>query len=917
MPIIRLLISITILLSLLFPNFVQAQLQERPIVRLIYFVPRDRQPQPNINADMDRVIKQVQQHYLEQMERLGYGKKTFKLEIDANGKVVVHHVKGKFSDSHYRFDTFWKISDEISKSYDTSKNVYFIAANTSEGFESGVLGRGRICGLGGPFTLIKSNDECLTTDYGFQVAAHELGHTFGLQHDFSNDTYLMSYGGGTDLSPCDAEWLDVHRAFNPSRLATNKETKIEMLPPSLASPPNSIRFHFKITDPEGVHQARLHTKTLSGSATGYLEVVSCKGSNGKPNTTVELVTTHLGPKNRSVSLQVIDVNGNFTMSQEFSVNIASILPRPEVVSIPDVHLAAAVQREIGSSITTLTIHNLTRLDARNRGITNLKGLEHAHNLKYLNLNGEYIEGKGVLNSNNISDLSPLMSLPHLTAVYLSNNAVSDISSLSKMIQLDQLDLSNNAISDVSPLSKMTELTYLTLSNNAISDVSPLSKMTDLTQLHLSKNSISDVSPLAGLTQLTFLNLSDNEISDISMLAEMTQLTFLYIRNNRISDVSPLAKLTQLKVLYLTNNAITDVSPLVGLNLTGTQLHNNGLYLRVNPLSYASIKTHIPAMQAKGIAVDFDGRAHPTLLKISGDAQENEAGMTLADPFVVEAQDKNGEPMRGVDLTFTVTAGGGSQGGIVAPIITTDANGRAQTTLTLGQASGTNKVTVTAKGLPEATFSAIATTPSNPTVAADVNGDGVVDNQDVDAVTAQVGEQGENAADVNGDGVVNIMDVILVAGIIDGDAGAPALYPSLLSNFSLADIQQWLDEAKQLGETDVVYLRGIAILEQLLIALIPKKTVLLANYPNPFNPETWIPYQLARPSEVTLHIYAVNGALVRTLALGHQAAGMYHSKSRAAYWDGRNEQGERVASGIYFYMLSAGDFAATRKMLIRK
>ena len=95
------------------------------------------------------------------------------------------------------------------------------------------------------------------------------------------------------------------------------------------------------------------------------------------------------------------------------------------------------------------------------------------------------------------------------------------------------------------------------------------------------------------------------------------------------------------------------------------------------------------------------------------------------------------------------------------------------------------------------------------------------------------------------------------------------------------------------------------------------SVLLANYPNPFNPETWIPYQLSEPVEVTVSIYSVNGSLIRTLALGHQSAGVYQSKSRAAYWDGRNAFGERVASGLYFYTLTAGDFTATRKMLIRK
>ncbi len=100
-------------------------------------------------------------------------------------------------------------------------------------------------------------------------------------------------------------------------------------------------------------------------------------------------------------------------------------------------------------------------------------------------------------------------------------------------------------------------------------------------------------------------------------------------------------------------------------------------------------------------------------------------------------------------------------------------------------------------------------------------------------------------------------------------------------------------------------------------VIPDTTALLSNYPNPFNPETWIPYQLATPADVTLTIYDIRGVVVRELKLGHQLAGMYHSRSRAIHWDGRNGVGEKVATGIYFYTLKAGDFTATRKLLIRK
>ena len=159
----------------------------------------------------------------------------------------------------------------------------------------------------------------------------------------------------------------------------------------------------------------------------------------------------------------------------------------------------------------------------------------------------------------------------------------------------------------------------------------------------------------------------------------------------------------------------------------------------------------------------------------------------------------------------------------------------------------------------------------------------------------------------------------MAGAFGAASGAPGFATAGYSNLSLqaADVQRWLAQAQRLHLADPAYHRGIAVLEQLLARLTPKQTALLANYPNPFNPETWIPYQLAEPAEVTLSIYAADGKLVRTLALGQMPAGMYETQARAAYWDGKNAQGEPVASGVYFYTLQAGDFTATKKMVIRK
>ena len=217
-----------------------------------------------------------------------------------------------------------------------------------------------------------------------------------------------------------------------------------------------------------------------------------------------------------------------------------------------------------------------------------------------------------------------------------------------------------------------------------------------------------------------------------------------------------------------------------------------------------------------------------------------------------------------------------------------------------------------------TPSAIVVIPniSDVRVKTDVNSDGVINIQDLVLVAANFGLRGQHPADVNGDEIVDIRDLVAVAAAFGGAAAnAPATVH--LSQFSPETVAQWLTQAQHLSLMDATSQRGIRFLEQLLLSLTPKETALLANYPNPFNPETWIPYQVASPADVTLHIYAVDGTLVRTLSLGHQVTGIYQSRSRAAYWDGKNELGESVASGIYFYTLTAGDFAATRKMLIQK
>ena len=218
---------------------------------------------------------------------------------------------------------------------------------------------------------------------------------------------------------------------------------------------------------------------------------------------------------------------------------------------------------------------------------------------------------------------------------------------------------------------------------------------------------------------------------------------------------------------------------------------------------------------------------------------------------------------------------------------------------------------------------ISVAPAAPSIgiaSSDVNGDGQVNVEDLSLVSNYLDRPAPETppVDVNNDGVVTIADLVYVAQYLGQSTTSSAPVSVIVpAGLKYATVEGWINQARVEDDGSRVFRQGIARLEYLLTVIIPEKTVLLHNYPNPFNPETWIPYHLAEPADVTLTIYAIDGKVVRRLDLGHQAAGYYQGKSRAAHWDGRNNVGERVASGIYFYTLTAGDFAATKKMLIRK
>ena len=512
--------------------------------------------------------------------------------------------------------------------------------------------------------------------------------------------------------------------------------------------------------------------------------------------------------------------------------------------IPDAGLAAAVRKTLdlapNAPITKQAMQRLTTLDAADRQITNLTGLEHATQLEAL-----------ILSGNQIRDIRPLAGLTALMV----------------------LGLQDNQIEDLDPLTKLTQLQVLSLNNNQIRYVGPLARLTRLKELRLAQNKIRDVSKFTGLVNLETLSLAENPITDMSPLASLKKLVEVDIE----TEVVPIID----AVLSISPSPVA--SPAIGELLT------------------LSLNIGTDEMVAGyQVTLQFDATALRYVESSNGDYLPD--GAFFVPPVVNRGR---------LELASSALAGVSEGDGTLATI-TFEVLAVKASTLTLSETLLSDDQGNTFRPRVE---QGEVTEP--PKLKGDVNGDGVVNVQDLVLVGLSFGKTGQDAADINGDGVVNIGDLVLVAGALGDVAAAPAVYAASMEPFTAQEVRQWLIEARLSGENSLAYRRGIFMLEQLLMALMPKETALLPNYPNPFNPETWIPYELATDTHVRITIYNTQGVVIRTLQFGHQSAGYYTDRDRAAYWDGRNAFGEQVASGLYFYQFETDEMSSLRKMVILK
>ena len=641
--------------------------------------------------------------------------------------------------------------------------------------------------------------------------------------------------------------------------------------------------------------------------------------------------------------------------------ITDLSPLSGLINVVHLHLAHNVITDL-SPLSGLI--NLRGIGLHHNAISDLSPLAGLVKLEWIGMS-----------DNPLADLAPLSGLTNLRNFHGWGTPVVNLGAIAKLPKLREINVCGGGISDLSPLADAKGLKELYLPGNEVSDLSPLKGLTNLTRLSFEHNQISDLSPLERLNNLTWVDLRDNQISNVSPLAELSNLRWIDLSQNvAITDVSALAPLPNLTWMGLAENTGIDTSQLERFSENTSILHSdfvNSAFPEagpkiVGPWLWAIVpgagvsNADLLEKASKGAATEVkvstfgatEGKpvggskwtAH-NLAPVGGD-NINEmtdalgwgSGSEVYDHVVYGSATLNSP--RKQETTMLVGSDDGVKvwlnGEVVHynPVLRDAGDYQDAFPVTLKRGANVLLVAVDNRGHEafsgffgfakdtDYTVNPIGMKFTVQIPAWDVNRDGETNILDLILVGQDFGKpRATNArTDVNKDGKRNISDLVLVAqhlGELSGVSAAPSALVIDSIGLDPAVIRGWIAQAQIENDGSLAFQQGIANLERLLALMTPRETQLLANYPNPFNPETWVPYQLSQPAEVTLHIYTVGGTLVRTLNLGHQPTGLYHQRSRAAYWDGENELGEPVASGVYFYTLTAGDFTATRKMLIMK
>ena len=1005
-------------------------------VRMIYFLPNDLPLRTDIVQKMKNKIRTVQSFYAEQMQAHGYGRRTFRFETNAKGQPKVHRVNGKYPFSHYDNTLGDAVIEELEQAFDFNANIYFIVL----GADALRQGNGQPAGGVATQRGKTGGHVVVPNEFDWGTVAHELGHTFGLGHDFRDDSYLMSYSHQYGaLSACTAEFLSVNPYFNPRiPIAEVSPPTIELISsPTYPAGAKSVPIRLKVKDPNGVHQVQLF-------AWGGLQ--KCRGLAGKKEAVVEFeydggiglldfdagivdFTSFSDTTTHNISVYVVDTHGNvswkrFRLWEDSPFHIATMKVegfmderytfKGAIAFSPNGTLLATTipqwrtERKEGSghifhenhSIYVWNVKTQQNIVAFNLGdrrdIPSMVFSPDGRTLTCVSSDGT-IELWNVATKENITFMkqdkwvySHVLSPDGRTLVSGTTDGTIELWNVATKENIttfkghEGLTLPALAISPDGNFLAVnvvdawggfwvtdgslhlwdltTQRTITTLkeskgfSSMAFSPDSTLFaagtanaeiKLWDMT----TRKYIGDLS--GGRDEVYSLTFSPDGTllasasggSEIKLWDVKTRMNITTL-SGHLSTIPGLAFSPDgtllasagddgLVMLWDVSEAIRDRSPVVTAHFAGPPMYwidkTKGT---LHSLVGREVASLVPSVDnAMSLAIDTINEKLYWVEK-TGNRTGKIRRANLDGTNVQLVKDLTSVPL---DIALDT---------VNRKIYLTNAWGKVQRLNFNGSNFQPNLIT----GLQTPNHLALDVTRGKIYWTEKTgNRTGKIRRANLDGTNVEFVKDLTSAP--RGIAVDNVNGKIYLANAygkiqrlnLNGSNFQPNLITGLespegiavdtvsrklywtekgsirranLNGKTIENIVTGLNSPANIALSIMSTNTAIAAAPAMLQGL-PDETRLYPNYPNPFNPETWIPYQLSEPAEVTLHIYEVNGTLVRTLMLGHQSVGIYQGKNRAAYWDGRNTLGEPVASGIYFYTLTAGDFTATRKMLIRK
>ena len=764
-------------------------------VRMIYFLPNDRSYQGHVVQKMKDEIRKIQTLYAEQMQAHGFGRRTFRFETDSVGGPLVRRKDGQYANEHYHRNTVETVFEEIHKNYDLSRNSYFVVIDNGKDY---IRGNGR-SGRGVATSIGKAGGWLLLPEeFRFQTAAHELGHTFGLKHDFRDGwvhdyeyIYIMGYGPRSPslvLAECSAGFLAVHPYFNPDvPIEVGSPPTVELL--SATEYPigsESVSVQLKLSDAKGLHQVILFTGESD------LLVWGCHSLTRRDEKAEFEFSPHEFRLNESSSYRLtaraVDTDGDVTDVDFLLEEEAS----PRLISVWNAHKTEGHIRVVMSPNGRTLASASSSLTGGGDGAVKLWDV--ATQTQVGTLVGYPKEGG--------SDLA--FSPDGRMLAFGSDDWTIGLWNVATQAKVGKLVGHTDWIG---PLAFSPDGKILASGDGVVPADIRLWDVAEQREIGTLEGHETYVSSLAfspdgetlasggaddrrGTTHplrlwdvqtrelKSIVNLSDHNLCDSVTYSPDGATLACGSKFGAILlwDVQTQAEIATLGKLHTSNVFSVAFSPvravLASSQGNAVKLWNLTTGTEIAVLAHPSALRSVAfaphgAILVTGIwngsirlwnLVEMTRPRSSTLEIVSGDGQHGSPGAMPAQPLVVEVRDQYGNLRAGVTVTFAVTAGGGA---VSETTVTTDANGRAATTLTLGNQPATNTVTVTVQGLDPVTFSATGI------AHADFDGDGVVGFADFVQFAARFGLSSGDAGfdaryDLDGDDTIGFGDFVIFA-----------------------------------------------------------------------------------------------------------------------------------------------------------